>query len=107
MASIIFVVVVVIQAHRLKPGELSVVRNNSEVQSIVVLFWFRPDVGITVVINLNVDCICSAADWTVLHIRLTCAFGEVQRNDDFLATGIADVASFFLRSGIFVTGEIR
>jgi len=75
--------------------------------SIVVLFGFSPDLGITVVINLNVDCICSAADWTVLHIRLTCAFGEVQRNDDFLPTRIADVASFFLRGGNFVAGEIR
>lgn len=75
--------------------------------SIVVLVGFSPDVGIAVVINLNVDCICSAADGTVLHIRLACAFGEVRRNDDFLPTRITDVASCFLRGGIFVAGKIR
>jgi len=39
--------------------------------SLVVLLWFRPDLGITFFIHLNVDRIGSAADRTVFNIRLT------------------------------------
>lgn len=64
--------------------------------SLIVLFRFRPYLSISVVIDVDRNRIGSAADWTVFDIRRTCAFGQVKRDDDFFAAGIADVAGFFL-----------
>ena len=40
-------------------------------KSLVVLFWFSPDLSVSVVINVDVNCIGSAADRTVFNVRLT------------------------------------
>jgi hypothetical protein len=74
-------------------------------RSIIVLFWFSPDLSISVIINLNVDGIGSAADRTVFDIRLTSAFRQVKRDDYLFTTRIADVTGFFLRRGCAVSGR--
>lgn len=41
----------------------------------IILFWFRPDLNIPVVIEVHVDRVRTTANRTVLDVRLTCAFG--------------------------------
>jgi len=62
-----------------------------------ILLRFSPHLRIPFLINLHMDRISSAADGTIFHVRLTCTFRKIQRDDDFFAASVADIASFFLR----------
>lgn len=62
-----------------------------------ILLRFSPHLRIPFLIDLNMDRISSAADGTIFHVRLTCTFRQIQRDDDFFAASVADIASFFLR----------
>ena len=64
--------------------------------SVIILLRFRPNLGIAVIVDLNMDDTGSATHWTVLYIRLVPTFGEIKRNNDGFTTGIANVTALFL-----------
>ena len=66
--------------------------------SVPVLFSFTPTAYLSVWIKLYVNEVGIAADWTILDVTLIRSAGDVNGNDDFLATGITDVASFVVHA---------
>ncbi len=65
-----------------------------------ILFGICVDMGLSIIIHPDMDGISTAADRAVFDVGLAGAFGQVQRNDDFLTAGIAYVAGFLVGEGI-------
>jgi hypothetical protein len=55
--------------------------------------------SISIIIHLDVDDVRATTNGTILDIRLTRSFGQIQRYHDLLATGIAYIVGLFLRRG--------
>ena len=65
-------------------------------------FGLGPRANFSVLVNLDMDHIRSAADRTVFYVFLTLARGEIDGDDDLFAAGIAHVAGFVGRAfGLF------
>lgn len=61
-------------------------------------FRLRPDPGLAVVVDFDVDYVWPATDRTILDVLLALARGHVERHDDLLAAAIADVVGFRLHA---------
>lgn len=72
-----------------------------------ILFGIRVDMGLSVFVHPDMDGIGTAADRAVFDVGLTAAFGQVQRNDDFLTAGVAHVAGLLMGEGIAGVCRIR
>ena len=71
------------------------------------LFRLRPDVDVAAGVELDVDHVGTTTDGAVLDVLLDGARRSIERDDDFLAAGIAGVAGFVDHVGIVAAGRRR
>jgi len=64
--------------------------------SLSTAFLLGPDTHLTAVLDFDVHEIWPAADGTVLDVFLALSRREIDRDDDFFAAGLADVAGFIV-----------
>jgi hypothetical protein len=62
----------------------------------LILLRLGPNLGITIVVDFDVDDVGSAAHRAVLNVFLTGTLRHVEWHHDFLPAGIADVAGFVI-----------
>ena len=66
---------------------------------IIVLLRLRPHSRLFVLVNLDVNHVCTTADGAILHVLLPGARRPIDGDDDLLATCIAGVARFVNHRG--------
>ena len=77
-------------------------------ESIIVLFWFSPDLSIPIFVNLDVIVLArQQTGQSSTYVWLAGAFSKIKWDDDLFTTRIADVTGFFLRCCPAVAGGIR
>jgi hypothetical protein len=80
-----------------------VARQNSAINRS---FRLSPYADLALVVEFDVDHVGMTADRAVFNVLLAQACRKIERDDDFLATGVADVGSFVLHSGPFAARDI-
>ena len=77
----------------------SITKTHRDVAAFVALLRFSPQSGVSIDINFDVDHAGATADGAVLDVLLARSLRQVDGDDDFLATGVTDVARFILHGG--------